>query len=295
MLNPETSFNRRFVDRVAKSPWLKPLSDAIQPVVRTMIEAGGPAVANALHGTWLGHPLHPLLTDIPTGAWTVTAVCDALEMFGNTTLASGADAALIVGLLGASGAAVTGYADWSDTAEEPKTLGTAHALLNGAATGAYIASLAARRAGNRGAGIALAFAGYGTMSLAAYLGGELSFGMQLGIKHTAIPIVPEDEFVPVIDEDKLQRDAMVRADLAGVPLLLLRTEDGIFAIGAACSHRGAPLDEGKLEGACVRCPWHGSLFAFSDGRALAGPASFPQPQFETRINAGRIEVRPLRV
>jgi nitrite reductase/ring-hydroxylating ferredoxin subunit/uncharacterized membrane protein len=295
VLNPETSFNRRIVDRVAKSRWLKPISNVVQPVVRTLLEAGGPGVANVLHGTWLGHPLHPLLTDIPTGAWTVTAVCDALAICGNTTLANGADAALIVGLLGASGAALTGYADWADTAEEPKTLGTAHALLNGAATGAYIASLAARRAGNRGAGIALAFAGYGTMSLAAYLGGELSFGMQLGIKHTAVPIVPGDEFVPVIDEDKLHHGTMVRADLAGVPLLLLRTDDGIFAIGAACSHRGAPLDEGKLEGACVRCPWHGSLFAFADGRPLQGPASFPQPQFETRINAGRIEVRPLRV
>jgi nitrite reductase/ring-hydroxylating ferredoxin subunit/uncharacterized membrane protein len=294
VLNPETSLNRRPADRIAKVAWLEPIANAVQPAVQRALAAAGLPVRNVLHGTGLGHPFHPLLTDVPVGAWTVTAVLDALEAAGSARFADGADAALVVGLLGAAGAVVTGYADWSDTADDAKRLGMAHAMLNGAATVAYGASLAARRTGNRGAGIALAFAGYGAVALAAYLGGELSMGLQLGVRHTAEPIFPPGDFTPVLDESALESGKIVRADLDGIPLILLRTHDGIFAMGAACTHRGAPLDEGTLEGACVRCPWHGSLFAFADGSPLEGPASFPQPQFEARVEAGRIEVRPLQ-
>jgi nitrite reductase/ring-hydroxylating ferredoxin subunit len=294
VLNPETSVNRRPADRIAKIPWLEAIANTVQPNVQRVLGAAGVPVRNALHGTWLGHTLHPALTDVPTGAWTVTAVLDALEIVGNTRFGAGADAALVIGLLGAAGAAVTGYADWSDTADDAKTLGMAHAMLNGAATIAYVASLAARRAGNRGAGIAFAFAGYGVMSLAAYLGGELSMGLQLGVRHTAEPIFPPSDFTPVLDENALESGKIVRADLNGIPLILLRTHDGIFAMGAACTHRGAPLAEGTLEGACVRCPWHGSLFSFANGSAIEGPAAFPQPQFEARVEAGKIEVRPLQ-
>jgi nitrite reductase/ring-hydroxylating ferredoxin subunit len=87
---------------------------------------------------------------------------------------------------------------------------------------------------------------------------------------------------------------MTRVDLGGIPVVVLRTEAGIHAIGAACTHRGAPLDEGTLEDACVRCPWHGSLFAFDDGRVLEGPASFPQPRFDARVRGGKIELRAIR-
>lgn len=293
MLNPEPNLNLRLVDRIAKAPWIAALSDIAQPLVKSVLDAAGAPVRDALHGTWLGHPLHPVLTDVPTGAWTVTAALDALECFGAERFAAGADAALAIGLAGALGAAATGYADWSDTAGEPKTLGTAHALLNVVATVAYGGSFVARRAGARPAGIALAFAGYGFVSAAAYLGGELSMGRLIGARHTAEPVVPPSEFTPVLDESELPAGALVRAEVAGIPIVLARTADGIRALGAACTHRGAPLDAGTLEGGCVRCPWHGSLFAFTTGEPLEGPASFPQPQFETRVAGGRIEVRPL--
>jgi nitrite reductase/ring-hydroxylating ferredoxin subunit/uncharacterized membrane protein len=292
VLNPELSLNRRPTDRIAKLAFLGWAADAVQPVVRRLLDAGGVPLKNALHGTWLGHPLHPLLTDIPIGAWTVTALLDALELGGYDEFAPGADAALALGLAGALAAAVTGYADWSDTADAPKRLGTAHALLNAGATLAYATALAARRGGRRGSGRAIALAGYALTSAAAFLGGELSLNLQLGVKHTAVPIDPSNEFTPVLDEAELVAGEMRRVELAGVPLLLLRTSAGIRAIGAACTHRGAPLDQGTVEGECVRCPWHGSLFAFEDGRPREGPATFAQPQFEARVNAGRIEVRP---
>jgi nitrite reductase/ring-hydroxylating ferredoxin subunit len=186
---------------------------------------------------------------------------------------------------------VTGWADWSDTQDAPKKLGMAHALLNGGATIAYSASLVARRTGSRRAGVVYAMAGYGLMTAAAYLGGELSLGMNLGAKHTAIPIFPPDEFTAVLDDADLEAGTPARVDFAGIPLLLLRSGETIHAIGAACTHRGAPLERGTLEDGCVRCPWHGSVFALDDGSVIEGPATFAQPCYETRITNGRIEVR----
>jgi nitrite reductase/ring-hydroxylating ferredoxin subunit/uncharacterized membrane protein len=293
MLNPERSLNRRLPDRLAGYRGIDPLSNAVQGVVQKVLAAAGPAVRNTLNGTWLGHPLHPLLTDVPIGAWTVTLALDTLTAIGRPSHERGADAALAIGIVGAGAAAISGYADWSDTADEPKRLGTIHALLNGSAMALYVGSFAARRGGRRDIGIALATAGYGLVSFAAYLGGELTFGMQLGVRHTAIPIDPEHRYVPVLDEDALAHDKLTRVELEGIPVVLLRTGTGIQALGAACTHRGAPLDEGTLEDGCVRCPWHGSLFAFEDGHVLEGPASFPQPRFEARVRSGKIELRPI--
>jgi nitrite reductase/ring-hydroxylating ferredoxin subunit/uncharacterized membrane protein len=293
MLNPERSLNRRLADRLAAYRGLDPLATTIQGVVQKVLAASGAPVRNVLHGTWLGHPLHPLLTDIPIGAWTVTFALDTLTAIGRPSHERGADAALAVGIAGAAGAAASGWADWSDTADEPKRLGLMHAMLNGGAMALYVGSLVARRGGHRGTGIALATAGYSLVSFAGYLGGELTFGMQLGVRHTAIPIDPAQKYAPVIDEDALPYDKLTRADFNGIPVLLLRTEAGVRALGAACTHRGAPLDEGTLEDGCVRCPWHGSLFAFDDGRVLESPASFPQPQFDARIRSGKVELRPL--
>jgi nitrite reductase/ring-hydroxylating ferredoxin subunit/uncharacterized membrane protein len=293
MLNPERSLNRRLADRVAGYRGLDPLADSIQGVVQKVLAAAGAPLRNTLNGTWLGHPLHPLLTDVPIGAWTVTLALDTLTAIGRPSHERGADAALAIGIAGAAGAAASGWADWSDTADEPKRLGLVHAMLNGGALALYAGSFAARRGGRRDIGIALATAGYGLVSIAGYLGGELTFGMQLGVRHTAIPIDPASKFTPVIDEDELKVGTLTRVELDGIPVVLLRTEAGVRALGAACTHRGAPLDEGTLEDGCVRCPWHGSLFAFEDGRVLDGPASFPQPRFDARIRSGKIELRPI--
>ncbi len=295
MLNPERSLNRRFIDRLATAPALDAIARVVQPVVGAALDAGGIPVKNALSGTWLGHPLHPAITDVPIGAWTVTAILDALSLAGKPEANSGADFALVIGIAGGVASTSSGWADWSTTKDEPQRVGLAHAILNGGALALYAASLAARKTGRRGAGIALGFEGYAVVSLAAYLGGELSFGMHLGVRHTAEPIVPADDFVPVIDESALEPGKPTRVELEGIPVLLVRTDAGVFALGAACTHRGAPLDEGELEGDCIRCPWHGARFAIADGAVVEGPASFPQPRFETRIRDGRVELRPLPV
>ena len=58
-----------------------------------------------------------------------------------------------------------------------------------------------------------------------------------------------------------------------------------------CAHLGGPLAEGTVRDDSLECPWHGSRFALEDGRVLDGPATQPQPCFETRVRDGYVEVR----
>lgn len=235
-----------------------------------------------------------MLTDIPVGAWTVTAALDTLELLG-APRNPGSDTALAIGLAGAAGAVLTGWADWSDTDKDARTLGLAHALVNGTAVTAYLAALPLRSGKRRRLGLLLSLAAYGLVSGGAYIGGELSYGLMLGSKHTAQPLIPLAEFTPVLDASELGSSQPASADVQGVPLLISRAADGVAAISAICTHRGAPLADGEFAGGCVRCPWHGSTFALDDGHVIDGPATFPQPRFEARVNGDKIEVRALEV
>ncbi len=293
-MKPET-----IVDAIARQDWLGTAGDAIQPAVIQAFEAGGEAghkIKDFLHGTWLGHPLHPLITDVPIGAWSVAAVLDGLELCGQQKLAPGADAAVAIGLVGALGAAVTGLTDWTGTTKRKRKIGVMHGLLNLGATALYATSYALRRRqGARGTAIGLAMAGYGISAASAYLGGHLVFGEQVGVDHTATSAEYPKEFVGVLPDAELAEGAMQRVEAGEVPVLLARKNGGIFAIAHTCSHLGGPLSKGTLlPDGSVRCPWHGSVFSLEDGRVLAGPATEPQPRFEVRVNDGQIEVRLLQ-
>lgn len=284
------------IARIARQEWLGTAGDAIQPAVIKAFEAGGDTgqeIKNFLHGTWLGHPLHPVITDIPVGAWTTAAVLDGLELLGKEKYAPGADAAVTVGLVGAMGAAVTGLTDWSGTHGEGRRLGLMHAMLNVGATALYVTSLILRRRKKtRGTAIGLSMLGYGVVSASAYLGGHLVFGKQIGVDHTATAAAYPEEFVAVLPENELAENSMRRVEAGEVPVLLARKNGVIFAIAHTCSHLGGPLSEGELlDDGRVRCPWHGSVFSLEDGSVQAGPAAEPQPKFDVRINAGQIEVR----
>ena len=287
----------RAIQIIDRQHWLEPLADRLQSTLIDGFAAAGPVgqeVADALHGRWLGHPLHPALTAIPLGSWTTAAVLDALEeMSGNRALGRGADAAIGLGIIGALGAAITGMTDWRHTDGRARRLGLAHGLLNTGALALYSTSMILRRCQARRAGRGVAALGYVVANAAAYLGGHLVFGEQIGVDHTAAQALP-DRFVPVLREAELPEHELRRVMADGVPVLLLRRGERIYAIAETCSHLGGPLAEGKLEDCSVICPWHGSRFALDSGRVLEGPATFPQPCFETRVQDGHIEVRAAR-
>jgi len=284
------------IKAVEQQQVLDQLSDQIQPVVLNAFKAAGPAgqqVKNMLHGTWLGHPLHPALTDVPLGAWTAAFALDAMESIsGRKELGAGADVCITVGLVGAAGAAVTGLTDWADTYGRARKVGLLHGLLNGGATALYATSLVLRRKKRRSAGLGFAMLGYAVSSAAAYLGGHLVFGEQIGVDHAAAQEMPK-EFVPVLADAELAEGEMKRVDADGVPVLLVRCEGEVCAIAHTCSHQGGPLSEGTLEGDVVQCPWHGSRFNVRDGSVIDGPATFPQPRLEVRTLDGQIEVRSI--
>lgn len=283
------------VEVIKKQNWLEPIADRLQPTVAAALGVDGPIgprVANILHGTWLGHPLHVVLTDVPIGSWTAAAVLDALEeKTGSRAMGQGADAAIALGLVGAAAAGITGLADWSKIGGgQPRRIGLAHGLLNATATACYVTSLCLRRTHSRRAGRRFALLGLIVSSVAAYLGGHLVFKEKIGVDHTADYSPPED-FVSVLAEVELLENQLRRVDANGMPVLLVRSGQRIYAIAETCAHLGGPLSEGKLEDATVRCPWHGSRFSLEDGRVLEGPSVHVQPVLEVRVRDGQIEVR----
>jgi len=276
---------------------MAPVEDALQRAVAAAFKAGGNAgraVKNFLHGTWLGHPLHPALTDVPLGAWTTALVFDTLDAGSRgwpwqTAARRRADDAILVGIVGAVGAALAGLTDWQHTNGTARRTGLAHAALNTVALGLYTGSLVVRRRGSRGAGRSLAVAGFGMVMASAWLGGRLVYRERVGVDH-AQREEPEG-FLRALRESELREGQPVRAEIDGLRVVLVKRNGRVYAIGERCSHLGGPLAEGEVRDDSIVCPWHGSRFALADGRVLDGPATMPQPCFETRLRDGFVEVR----
>ena len=283
------------VNKLGELPFVEALQGILHKVAQAVFKEPGGAVENFLHGTWLGHPLHPVLTDIPVGAWTAGAVLDAAELAtGNRGMGSGADLAIGVGLAGAGSAAVAGLADWGRMGSgEAKKVGALHAGLNVTASLLYLLSLLARKGGKRGLGKLLSFTGYGIAGFSAYLGGHLVFSEQIGVDHTADKPKPE-KFTSVMPEGELMEGELRRVEVGDAQVLLTRYGGRIYAMSDICSHLGCSLAQGHLEGDSVRCDCHGSRYALEDGKVLDGPSAYYQPAYKTRIYGGQIQVGGLR-
>lgn len=278
----------QLIERLEDFSGFDRLTKPLQRLASRMVEPR--LVRNALSGTNVGHPLHPLLTDVPIGAWLSSALLDTI---GGEALAPAADVLVGAGIAAAVPTALSGLNDWSDTYGPETRLGFAHAAGNVGALGLYATSLVARLLGKRAAGRTLGYAGLTTMMGSAYLGGHLSFVRGFNVNHTAFEEQPT-EWTPVASDADLGEGAAVKVDAAGAGVLLHRRHGRLYALANTCSHLGGPLDEGKVDDGCVTCPWHGSVFRFDDGKIIRGPASTRQPTYETRVSDGRIEVRARR-
>ncbi|HXS98805.1 MAG TPA: Rieske (2Fe-2S) protein [Candidatus Limnocylindrales bacterium] len=283
-------------DAIEQQNWLEPVETGLHDAVTKTYVAAGPAgqkVKNFLHGTWLGHPLHPVLTDIPLGAWTATLVLDICEAAGDKRYAPAADLTLKVGLAGAVGAALAGLTDWQATDGGARRVGAVHGILNVTAAACYTASLIARNGRNRQTGRTLACIGYAIGAASAWLGGNLVYAKKIGVNHTTAEGAPQD-WTAVLDEAALPEDLPQRVQVNGLNILLVRRGGTVYAISETCSHLGGPLSEGKLDGDSIECPWHASRFCIKDGSVIDGPATHPQPRFDARVANGKIEIRALQ-
>jgi nitrite reductase/ring-hydroxylating ferredoxin subunit/uncharacterized membrane protein len=256
--------------------------------VRGIIKPG--TVKDALSGTWLGHALHPLLTDVTIGSFVSASLLDVL---GGDDDGAAAERLLGVGIASYGPTALAGFNDWADTEvvdDRVRRVGLVHAWTNATALTLYSASLLARRRGDQGRGKALGLAGAAVLASGGYLGAHLSFVRGVGPNQTAYDEGPSD-WTDAIAASELEQGEPKSVVVEDTPVMLLRHGDHFHAIHDRCSHRGCSLSGGEVDKEVVTCPCHGSQFSLRDGSVLHGPATAPQPAYEVRETDGRIELR----
>ncbi|KQQ22062.1 (2Fe-2S)-binding protein [Rathayibacter sp. Leaf299] len=278
----------RLVSRLENAAALDPLVERARAVVNSVIRPQ--PVRDVLHGVPVGHPVHPLLVLVPTGAWVSAAVLDLLP--GNDRAAR---TLVGLGVVSVLPTAAAGWTDWSELHEQQTRVGLVHASANVVATALYAASFVQRARGRRTSGKVLGMLGLAVVSGGGYLGGHLSYRQAAGANHAEdVPHRFPSGWQDLAPLDELPERETVVKEVGGVPLLAFRRGDRVSVLSNVCSHLSGPLDEGAVGDrsgeACVSCPWHGSVFSLDSGEVLRGPATSPQPRFETRVSDGRVEV-----
>jgi nitrite reductase/ring-hydroxylating ferredoxin subunit/uncharacterized membrane protein len=276
------------VESLAEVDALDAPASALSGWIRGAIPKG--PIKDAVSGTWLGHAVHPMLTDLPIGFWSSAL---ALDWIGGRDAAPAADRLVALGLGATLPAVVTGSSEWADsTVGNPAVsrVGLVHALVNVAATTLFAGSWAARRSGSRGLGKLLGLAGGSVLAGGGYLGGHLSLAQGIGVDQTVFEGGTE-EWRDVLAESELDGGRPRCVEVDGTPVLVVRDRGELVALADRCAHRGGALHEGEIEDGCVVCPLHGSRFRLRDGSVERGPSAYPQPVWETRVREGRVEVR----
>jgi len=280
-----------FEPLIARLQATAPLDVPAKKVGELLRGAIGPGpLKDALSGTWLGHTIHPLLTDVVIGTWSSASI---LDVIGGRDAERAAQRLIAVGIAAYWPTALTGATDWADSEignDGVRRVGIVHAWVNGTALALYSASLVARRRGSRGRGTALALAGAGVLSAGGYLGGHLAFRQGIGADQTIFDLGPDD-WTPALAADEVTEGGATAADVGGIPVLFSRQRGQALAIHDRCSHRGCSLASGDVEDGTVICPCHGSIFRLADGEILRGPATAPQPAFDVREREGRLEIK----
>jgi nitrite reductase/ring-hydroxylating ferredoxin subunit/uncharacterized membrane protein len=282
----------RIVDALvsAQAVWADPFGKLMQAIFRTILKPV-PPLKDFLHGTWLGHPLHPLLTDVPVGAFTVALLLDLLGM------RDAAAAAIAFGILSMLAAMVAGYADYIDIDVDgpPRRYGSVHQTVMLLSLICYFVSGGMRYGQFGGPGsieIPLAVLGYVLLAAGAYLGGDIVFrsGMQVD-RHAWRG---GEAKWRALDITEVPADKPTKAKAGARSLVVVRQGERIFALDDTCAHQGCSLSEGRLvdDGRRIECGCHGSRFELTDGSLNRGPAVYGQPSYEVRKSEGKIEVKP---
>lgn len=280
--------------RVLRTAGALERTTALDPVIRPLRRAvhavpmGG--ARDVLHGRWLGHPLHPMLVQLPIGSWLSAAVLDLVPTAGHRRAAG---LLVGVGLAGAVPAAVSGWTDWAEMRPAQARVGLVHSLANSAAVGLYGASLAHRLRRRRVRGRAYGYAGLAAVMAGGLLGGHLSYRQSAAVNHAeSVSAVSDGDWHLVGEVAQFAVGEPARRMVGEVPVLVVRGGGGeVHVLADRCNHMDGPLSQGTLIDGCVQCPWHGSIFRLSDGWNVSGPATSPQPVYDTRLVDGRIEAR----
>jgi nitrite reductase/ring-hydroxylating ferredoxin subunit/uncharacterized membrane protein len=261
-------------------------ANLVQKVVSRIVPQES-VLKDLLSGTWLGRPLHPVLTDTVIGAWTSASTLDIL---GGKMAERAAGQLIFIGNMAALPTVAAGLSDWAELWGAQQRVGSVHALGNATGLVLQTLSLQARRGGRRKKAFLLSLGSMAIVGASAYLGGYLSFVKGVGVNQTAFEEWPQ-EWMPVIAEEELAEDTLTPVRTDGVRIMLYKKDEELYALSDRCSHRGCPLHLGQVNDLMVECSCHGSIFRLSDGRVVRGPATVPAPSYEVRCQDGKVEVR----
>ena len=275
----------QFADRIAEATGL---DSAAKPLAKNLAKVVPPGpVKDLLSGSWLGHPVHPMLTDIPIGAWTSAFF---LDLLGGKRGRRASQQLVGIGVVAALPTAAAGISDWVDYLGGERRVGFVHAVANVTALSFYSLSWMARRRGANFRGVALGMLGATAATVGGYLGGHLTYTRGVNVNRNAWH-EGLDDWTEVFDEAELRDGEPVKVEAGGADVLLVRLDGRLYALGDVCSHAGGPLHEGSIDATCVTCPWHGSMFRLDDGEVVHGPATAAQPTYEVRTEGGKVSVR----
>lgn len=284
----------RFLARLVKANdrWAKPFGDFNHRWTSALFRPIRP-VKTLFNGTWLGHPVHPAITDVPIGAFLVAVV---LDLVGEPTAAFWA---IVIGQLAFLASALTGIADFSDTDGTARTRATTHGTIM-VIGGAFTAASLILRQGGTVEGptqTILLIVGFLVIAAGAFVGGDVVYALgnmvsRHAFRGTGVKWIRLDTG-DVTDLMSLPEAAPTKMRAGINDLVVVRMADQLHALHAVCAHAGGPLPEGKVTpDGCLECPWHGARYRLSDGLVRRGPSVYDQPAYEIRAaEAGGYEVR----
>ncbi len=264
----------------AQDGWARPFGDFNHRWLNALFRPMLP-IRDFLNGTWLGHPVHSAVTDVPIGALGVSVILDLANQRG------AADIALVLGILAMLAAAVTGAADYSDTDGSPRVRATVHSTLMVVALLVFLVSVLLR-VGNpvdRAAPVVVSIIGFLILTAAAYVGGDVVYLFGNMVDRHAWRGAGT-KWLPLEAPDDLPEARPTKAKLGINSLVLVRRGDTISALHDTCAHAGGPLSQGQIVDGCIECPWHGSRYRLEDGALRRGPAVYDQPTYEVRRAEG---------
>ena len=280
--------------------WLDAFSKFFEAIVVGFYKIPGTGwIKTLLHGTWpLGHPLHPAITDITVGAYTAAVALDvAYVVTSDATLTRAADFIFVVAFISSLIAIVSGFTDWQHTFGEEKRTGMLHSLIMLAVSVLFLVSIIMRgtAADQRVLAMWISGVAWAALLVGAFFGGEMPYGYGTEVNRQAWNEHPGKWTKLDVAARGLDDRKPVVGKAKALDVFVVKLDGEIYAMGNVCTHAGGPLNEGTWVGKdrCeIQCPWHGSRFCVKDGGVRGGPATFPEPRFDTRVSeSGFVEIR----